>query len=509
MSNIKELHKVIIKYFDEFDLQKLVDYELNENLDVIVEGKNLDQIVFYLLRWAKSQGKLQQLVEVLCNEKPENELLKKIKNNLFPSILHFAGIEPHIGSIASNQLNNLWLIITDIDLRILTNICKIALENSSKIQDVFGSFPELINPRNLGIFKTILLENNYTNDRDVPSIIEFAERLSKEPEVSQDVRHKLKNWVETLARELNINLPTYEERKSSTLTKVNSYLLVTANPSSTDTFYLQAELIPNYVPNDNNIERIKLELNSDSPYIECSLSDIVDTIYQFISIAKREYLSRGYNLTIEVFLPLQFIDINIDLKDVPIDFDRKRPFGSEYRLLVRSLDRFISNDGEYFNRLCLKWEQFNRWIKNSISQGDIQTKVYHIAKIDDCNWEEIEAELEIEEKFGVKITCCLPEHNLDKEDLFIAIFRGGVPIFLWTRCDLPNVEQEFDKLLNIDFFKSELIRIESVWKLRKVAHSKRDKEKYLGYHLGFLCDNPHRIPFNLMLQNQSLIETGM
>ena len=116
--------------------------------------------------------------------------------------------------------------------------------------------------------------------------------------------------------------------------------------------------------------------------------------------------------------------------------------------------------------------------------------------------------MEDEKKLGVKVTCCLPETN-NKKELFHAILIGGVPICLWTMCNLPRIEDDFDKLLSFDFFKDESNWIESVFKLRREAHAKQDKENHLGYHLGFLCDNPHRVPFNLMPQNQSLIETGM
>ncbi|AFY58461.1 hypothetical protein Riv7116_6105 [Rivularia sp. PCC 7116] len=511
MSNIKELHAIIIQYFQEYDLKKIVRFEFNKALDTIAGGDNLDEIAFNLIEWADSTGKLQQLAESLYQTRLENEDFKKIINQLFPNIFNCAGIKANTSPISTDKLNDVFLVFTEINLDTLKTVCKETLENSSQPQDVLGSFPQLINPKSLGIFKTIFLENNYTSYKDVPSILEFAERLSQETKVSKHIRDKLNYWVKTVAQSLNIKLPTYEKNKLFTFTALNSYLLVTVTPNSANTFYLQAELIPNYSPNETNIERIKLEVNNDSPNIECSSSDIVDKIYQFIRIAKTEYLNknRHYKLKVEIFLPLQFIDANIDLKDVPIDFNRKRPFGSEYRLLIRSLERFLNNDGEYANRLYLKWEQFNHWIQNRIEQTDIQNKIHHISKVDNCNWEEIETELELEEKFGVKITCCLPENDLDKEELFIAVLRGGVPIFLWTRCDLPDINDDFDNLLKIDFFQSELTRIESVWKLRKKAHAKPDKENYLGYHLGFLCDNPHRVPFNLMLQNQSLIETGM
>ncbi|MEM7579537.1 MAG: effector-associated domain EAD1-containing protein [Cyanobacteria bacterium P01_A01_bin.80] len=516
MSNVltgvqrKQLREAILGAFtDKSDLEIFLD-DIEISLDVIPKGNNDTQFVQNLIKWSENNNKLEELIEGLCEERPNNEELKKIKNKLF-SILGYAGIKNSNCPISTEQFTNAFLLFSEIDLDILKRVCKQTMENSPNCQDIFGSFPELINPKSLAIFKIIFIENNYKNKKDVPSIIEFAERLSQEKEVSQDVRDKLNYWVKTVAKELKIKLPTYENKKLFTFTALNSYLLITVTPKSSDTFDLQAELIPNYLHNDTNSERIKLELNSDSPNIECSSSDIVDNIYKFIRIAKTEYLNKyqHHKLKIEIFLPLQFIDANLDLENVPIDFNRKRPFGSEYRLLVRSLDRFISHDGEYVNRLYFKWEKFNHWAQNGIEQTDIQNKIHHISKIDDCNWEEIATELELEEKFGVKITCCLPDNNVDKEDLFIAILRGGVPIFLWTRCNLPNIDDDFNQLLKVDFFQTESTRNELVWRLRKKAHAKQDKENHLGYHLGFLCDNPHRVPFNLMPQNQTLTETDM
>lgn len=510
---LEKLRNAILSAFpDKASLEMMVSIQLDKNLDEIAGGDNLQLVVFKLIKWAESQGKLKYLIEGACKDNSGNQELQSIRKELFPKLSDNINLQDRTFTILAQQWKDLCLTIAYVDLDILKKVCRITLENYSKFQDVLGNCPELIEAENLGIFKTIFLDKYPKNDRDIPTIIEFAERLTKERKISINIRYQLNCWVKAAAKELNIDLPSYEGRQSSNLTRLNSYLLVTVTPNSTDTFYLQAELIPNDSPNDTNTERIKLEINSDSSYFECSLSDIVDNIYELIRITKIEYLNkyRYCNLTVEVFLPLQFLDTNIDLKNVPIGFkDKKRPLGSEYRFLVRSLDRFISHDGEYFHRLHSRWEQLNDWMKNRLSQRDIQNKVHHISQVDDCNWEEIETELEIEEKLGVKITCCLPESDLDKEDLFITILRGGVPIFLWTRCNLPNVESELDKLLDIDFFKDELTWIESVWKLRKRAHAKRDKENYLGYHLGFLCDNPHRVPFNLMQQNQSLFETGI
>jgi hypothetical protein len=132
---------------------------------------------------------------------------------------------------------------------------------------------------------------------------------------------------------------------------------------------------------------------------------------------------------------------------------------------------------------------------------------------DTCNWEALANNLRNNQSVGIKITCNLPQDDAAKKKLFIALIRGGVPICLWTRCStLTNLEKEFKEI-----FSGELKSLAelndlfaSVWKIRQRAHEKQeeDKQNYLGYHLGFLCDNPDRIPFNLMEQNQLLVETG-
>ncbi|QDL10984.1 hypothetical protein DP113_26415 [Brasilonema octagenarum UFV-E1] len=510
-SSQKELIEAILNaYPDEGDLKMLLDLELDMNLEEIKEGKNYKQIVYNLINKAEREGFLKQFIEAAHSEKPENQKLKAIKEKLFSSIFDHIDDSLYRSQISNEQWNNLCLILSEIKLSLLGRVCRITLENFTKTQDVLGNYPELADLESLGVLKTILLNKCPRNDKGIPSIVEFAERLSKEKEVGESHQNKLNQWVGKIAQELNLTLPTYfEDQSSATL---QSYLLITVSPSpkSAKKFYLEAELIRDYLPNDAKGKLIKIDLNQESVKLECSFEEIAENIHQFISIAKTEHLKQyKHYLTVEIFLPLQLLGKSLDLEEISIGFNRRKPIGNEYKFLVRSLDRFISNYGEYSNRLSLRWEQLTKWVKTRLSQTDLQNKIYHISQVDDCNWDEIQAELEIKEKLGVKMTCCFPESDLDKEELFIAVLRGGVPIALWTRtAHIPNIEKEFDELLNIECFQGDFSDlIESVWKLRKKAHARRDKENYLGYHLGFLCDNPNRVPFHL--QNQSLIETGM
>ncbi|MEH2456804.1 effector-associated domain EAD1-containing protein [Nostoc sp.] len=56
----KELLLAIISaYPNEADLEIMVSFELEENLNAIAGGNNLTEVVFNLIKWANSRGKLE------------------------------------------------------------------------------------------------------------------------------------------------------------------------------------------------------------------------------------------------------------------------------------------------------------------------------------------------------------------------------------------------------------------------------------------------------------------
>jgi hypothetical protein len=508
-SSHKELIEAILNaYPDEGDLKMLLDLELDMNLEEIKEGKNYKQIVYNLINKAEREGFLKEFIEAAHSEKPGNLELKAIKQKLIPSILDASGNSSSISQVSNEQWRNLCLILSEINLDLLGRVCRITLENLTTSQDVSGNYPELLELKKLGVLKTILLNKRPCNDKGIPTIIEFAERLSKEKEVGENQRDQLNQWLVNIAKELNITLPTYSSEAKSSVT-LQPYLMITVEPhlKITNKFYLQAELIRDYLGNDANKKPIKLDLNQESAKVECSFQEIADKIYDLIGIARMKYINNLQNLTIEIFLPLHLLVTSIDLEEIPTGFnDQKMPIGNEYKFLVRSLERIKINYGKYNDQLKDRWTKY--WVQERPSQTDFQNKIHHISQVDNCNWIGIENQLNNGNKLCLKMTCGF--NDVNKQKIFETILRGGVPIALWTRnAHIHNLDKEFDELLNIECFQAEFsYLIESVWKLRQKAHAETDKENYLGYHLGFLCDNPNRVPFHLMPQNQSLIETG-
>jgi hypothetical protein len=73
------------------------------------------------------------------------------------------------------------------------------------------------------------------------------------------------------------------------------------------------------------------------------------------------------------------------------------------------------------------------------------------------------------------------------------VIRKGLPLFLWIICDEPGQFQiqVNDELLNVNNLEGLL---ENVKNQRACCFENGKNKLDLGYHLGFLCDNPYRLP---------------
>jgi V8-like Glu-specific endopeptidase len=68
-------------------VERVVRFGLNEDLDAIVGGDNLTDVVFDLVRWAESQERLEELIVEARRENHGNSLLKAVSEEVFSSLL--------------------------------------------------------------------------------------------------------------------------------------------------------------------------------------------------------------------------------------------------------------------------------------------------------------------------------------------------------------------------------------------------------------------------------------
>ncbi len=73
---------IISAYPSKTKLKMMVSYQLDKNLDAIAGGDDLTEIVFSLIEWAESRGKLENLIEAAGKENPGNPDLREFKEHI-------------------------------------------------------------------------------------------------------------------------------------------------------------------------------------------------------------------------------------------------------------------------------------------------------------------------------------------------------------------------------------------------------------------------------------------
>ncbi len=79
---LKQLHDALLSAFDRGDLQRMVRFELDENLGAIAGGGNLSETVFNLIQWAERRGRIGDIIQGAVNYNPDNHDLLAVREAL-------------------------------------------------------------------------------------------------------------------------------------------------------------------------------------------------------------------------------------------------------------------------------------------------------------------------------------------------------------------------------------------------------------------------------------------
>src|SRR4051794_28195755 len=76
-SELRQFQAALLSAFpDESDLRQMTLFGLSENLRTITHGDNLQDMVFELITWARTQSRLDQLLQAALDSNPHNEDLQ-------------------------------------------------------------------------------------------------------------------------------------------------------------------------------------------------------------------------------------------------------------------------------------------------------------------------------------------------------------------------------------------------------------------------------------------------
>jgi hypothetical protein len=243
-----------------------------------------------------------------------------------------------------------------------------------------------------------------------------------------------------------------------------SYLFFIIEPKTNKEFFIKAEFVQ--FANNNRQEelnRFYIELNGEEEskiYLENEIPNYIDKI-----IIKLQTMITLPSLPIiELFLPVNILSKDFDIKKITNEWGKQRPIGELYPLTVRSYERNFKN-----NRLQTLWSE--KWQDFQAIQNN--------------------KDLIINAK---QINSPLPTSSQERERFFQEILSNGFPLCLWTRyksIDDISMSANFICILNID--SNSPHNFCKFYRIHRNIHNIRIRymshKKDFGYNLGVLFDH--------------------
>ena len=264
---------------------------------------------------------------------------------------------------------------------------------------------------------------------------------------------------------------------------LESYLSIVIRPNATNSnkFSVDGWLTANNVE-DSSFS--PLDLDATAKGIACDLDEMPAIFNDFLDLSLEKLKGRMYELTIEIFLPMNLLCADVDRWMIR-DLDEDLPVGTRYRTIVRTSDRLTQR------YLIKRWSEWQiKWgrVKDS---GNLKPSIDDFETIDccvSCNWKQVVNNLS--SKLGLKLTCGSIEKY--EQNLFETIWKTATPIAIWARSDLPDLDlpTEINNLIT----DSPLFKLSAaVLEKRRQAYAEELTEKHLGAHLVMLWEDPHRL----------------
>lgn len=436
-------------------LEMFATNRLGVPLSSITLGKeNLTHDIFKVIEWAKSNGKLDELISSAILEKNGNEDLQHFhdKYSLYQILSGIPNILEH-GKVTANQVTPTTL---KKEIHTISNLWQLI----SKLADFPIQYPG----------KSSLLINFVT------LIIKTGEIYANNDE--------LKDWM-----------MAYGIRKGFTTDEINQVLKTTSIINSAkESTYLLVEIIPDRYQNTfflnifgwiDETTIINLE-----PLARTSIpiGKIPEEINHAIKVFS-DYVLDPDNVRLEVFLPLSLLDSDIDQWEID-QLDLPLPIGAFYCVVVRSLDRILNRS--LLGRTIARWKL--------LSESPERPKCCNLVSIFDKD-EACSENFHLALRQSLNVVCVglldSSDSELQKNQILKKLLIAGIPIALWQRDTKGNINSSdvIRKGIRDVLFETDLIALpESIKAMRLDA--KFTGPQHHGNYLSLLWDDPQRIPPN-------------
>ncbi|MGK7954658.1 MAG: effector-associated domain EAD1-containing protein [Crocosphaera sp.] len=512
-SERENLMEAMLEAYPDYDsLEIMVDVKLEKSLARICKPANQETVIFKLIKWAEKENQLLELIWGAYDKNSESSKLQNITyklccitqeqwSNLCQSLSR---------AFLQRQLGNGETRINRDFLDLLEAACQ-----ESFTAEIVEIDDRLVDLKNLDKFEEIetilkdsLIKKQQQSSRNIPSILEFADCLSKmSGKAISIVRDELKSWVSDVAEQLKIKLETKEITSLLTSVKtqiIQPYLLISLSEKGAN-FLLQGELVIEESERETVLKHEPLYIKGHDPFLKCAkkTKELGDSILQYIrsSYLKLRPYGNKNEIIIELFLTNKFL--LYPMEKLPLELAGKIvKLGCQYQLIFRSFERFefYKEEPEHLYRLETNWRELKSLFQ---SQSPFSLELvkqifedYASSSQEGC--QALEQRLRDNKKLGINIVSPLdnnPNNLKIMSDIMWAINVAGVPLSFWSinKQHSPETIKNFlIKLLTYKEIKDFLHLLSNIQKLRGKVYTP-DNPKSLGYGLGFLCDNPNRV----------------
>lgn len=420
-----------------------------------------------------------------------------------------------------NNWNELIIILGKLKWEIIVGCCTKIIEQYS--QDPCSITSSLATNRNWVGLKEILLEKIYQeNDAiDIPLVLVFVENLLTEIR-EEATKNELISWRKNFAQRAGIRLDDISKKSHilpkdiipKTYNTLNPFLLIFLEDISISEFKIQAEL----VFQENHFSTIKEKtVNIDkgkTPKVH--KDDICKALRYYISETSRKLLAieSHQEITIEIFLPRKYF-FDLVFENHLIEGNNSEWFGSKYNFVTRYYDR--CKDYAARKDLSDNWALFKNMLSDISEDLEESAKNVNIKTKMTClkpeakkkRWKILRRSLQEAKTLGLNLDLPLLEptfigyHN----EILNCLSQCGIPFSFWLRNKSLKelkwssesqevIQDEYSDFLKFDYFNQPQKLLAFIKKLRQNSFDEEDEDmsSCLGYHIGFLYDNPYRIP---------------
>jgi vWA-MoxR associated protein C-terminal domain/vWA-MoxR associated protein middle region (VMAP-M) 1/Effector-associated domain 1 len=446
-------------------LVMMLRYEFSMSEAEVSNDSDYPYVVFKLVEKFESEGKLIKLIQGANKNNSGNPDLKYVNTIIVPII----GLSQIIAPLEEKHIEE------------MKQAYKVCYNQDFHLEiDDEHHFPTK--------FSEILgyLEDMSQGDDIYSPIQKFLAHFLVNAKIPPQIASELKKWGENNGNKFADLFKEIKEIKNQENKQpVPTYLIILLKPSLQNSSKKQYKRysVEAWFIRDGRYDKfnyqtgegyIPITLESKNTF---SVQEIPDVLKEFIyQICEESNFSR-HQTTIEFFLPNELLSEPIDSWEIQVDEESfPSPLGSEFKVIVRSykrLQRYIyKNDWEQ------KWKNL---LQRTCSECFFCGDGYSSGK-------ELYGKLNANQETALALK--LVKSRLYPE-IFTAIYQSAIPVALWVREELPNIDVdcEIDKLLENSI--TELP--ERVQKKRSEGFSE-DNISHIGQHISLLWENPYILP---------------